>query len=58
MRKMPKMEMPKYDLNVCAWQIIRVEAANEEEAVEKAFYEAFGHHREYFATTEYEIIRD
>ena len=55
---MPKMEMPKYDLNVCAWQIVKVEAWNEKEAIEKAFCEAFGHGPEYFATTKYEIIGD
>jgi len=47
--------MPEYDLNVCAWQIIKVTANNEKEAVEDAFCEAFGRSRSHFATTKYEL---
>ena len=47
--------MKEYDLNVCAWQIIRVKAETEEEATEDAFYTAFGHGQGHFATTQYEV---
>ncbi len=47
--------MKEFDLNVKAWQIIRVKAETEEEAVDDAFYEAFGHRQSHFATTEYEL---
>ena len=48
--------MKEYDLNVCAWQIIKVKAETEEEAVEHAFYEVFGEPRSHFATTTHEVV--
>lgn len=48
--------MKEYDLNVTATQIITVEAETAAEAIEKGFYESFGHGQDSFATTEYEVV--
>jgi len=48
--------MKHYDFNVTASQIIRVDAETEKEAVEIAFYEAFGGSQRAFASTEYELV--
>ena len=49
-------KMKEFDLNVTASQIIRIKAETEEEAVQEAFHESFGHGREAFATTEYDLV--
>lgn len=46
----------EYDLNITATQIITIRARSEDAAVEKAFYDAFGHGRGRFAITDYEVV--
>lgn len=48
--------MKEYDLNVTATETISVEAETEDEAIEKAFYAAFGRSWTSFVDTKYEVI--
>lgn len=50
--------MKEYDLNVTASQIIKVRADSQEDAIEEAFHEAFGHGEAHFATTDWEIVEE